>query len=370
VTEENKVIEPVGETPKIETPTVTSQEPPKVEPPKAEPPKVDTFIENLNKDFGTTYKSRDELKEVFGLPKKITEYETKIKESENLAKSIEDYKKKIEELEKLEDPAEVVKKYFSTPDAYVAEQLRIKYPNSNPSLLYEIATSNVDEMSDFDVLVKAKKLFVPKVAKGGYDVEGSVMRKYALEAGSKPEDWDINAKTDMAIDVAVERDRFSELKRQIKLPEFPSKEQRAKEEADALAKREQALTPLKEQFAKYDTFKHTGIENFIMDVPTEYKTKLPEIFDGFFGAGLEPDQENMQSAQELRDALFVLEYLPKLREIWIKEGDTIATKRFDELSHNIQPPNTTTATDQGTGEPKQPGLDQYSKDQSRRVASL
>jgi hypothetical protein len=74
----------------------------------------------------------------------------------------------------------------------------------------------------------------------------------------------------------------------------------------------------------------------------------------------------LESAIEVRDALFVQEYLPKLREIWIKEGETKATAKVDAELHNTQPPNTTTATDQNVAGKILPGIDQYSKDQKRQ----
>ena len=253
-----------------ETPQVEATETPaaQVETPPQPEVKVDPFIENLNKEFGTQYKNRDEVKNIFGLPKKVSEYETKLKESESLAKSVEDYKKKIEELEKEENPL----KYFSSPDTFIAEQLRIKYPKSNPVLLQEIATSNVDSMNDFDVLVKEKQLFVNNPPKES-SIVAIIKKKYGIDAETPPEEWDELAKAEMQIDAASARDKINTLKSAIELPKVMTREQRLAMESEAITKKEQVIAPLKESFSKFDKFSHEGFE---FDVPSEYQSKLPE----------------------------------------------------------------------------------------------
>lgn len=346
--------EPVVDT---ETPPTPQIE----EPPQAEPPKVDVFIENLNKEFGTQYKDRDEIKNIFGLPKKVTEYETKLKESEGLAKSIEDYKKKITELEESQDPL----KYFSSPDTYIAEQLRIKYPKSNPVLLQEIATTDVNKMGDLDVLIKDKQLFVPDAPKEGI-IRSVVLKKYGIDPTVPPEEWDEVSVGEMKLDAAAARDKINNLKGVIEMPVVLTKEQKQALEAEAIAKKEQAIAPLKETFSKFDKFSHKEIPGFEFDVPDEFRNKCPDIFQSMFiDAGLEPNEDGMGIANDLRDALFVHKYLPKLREIWTKEGETEATKRYDEVSHNTQPPNTATLTDQENVNTL-PGMSKYLQDQGRR----
>ena len=348
-TEENKVVTPVVETPPQGTPPTVE------EPPKVEIPKADEFFETLNKRFGTQYKTDDDLKNVFGLPKKVTEYET---ESTGLKKSIEDYKKKIEEYEEKQNPL----KFFSSPDAFIAEQLKIKYPKSNPVLLHEIATVDVDKMDDLDVLVKDRQLFVKDPPREGV-IRDIIKKHYGIDPTTDPKDWDELAVGEMKLDAAVAREKINTLKDGIVMPVVPSKEQRAQEEAEALAKKEQVIAPLKEKFKQYDKFSHKEIQGFEMDVPVDFKNKLPDIFQAsFVDAGLETNEDNIQAINELRDALFVHEYLPKMREIWIKEGETKNQAKIDAELHNTQPPNTATATDQHETKPAQPGMADLLKD--------
>ena len=309
------------------------------EPPQAEPPEVDVFFEEMNKRFGTQYKTDDEVKSVFGLPKKVTEYETKLKESEGLAKSIEDYKKKITELEESQDPL----KFFSSPDTYIAEQLRIKYPKSNPVLLQEIATTDVNKMGDLDVLIKDKQLFVPDAPKEGI-IRSVVLKKYGIDPTVPAEEWDEVSVGEMKLDAAAARDKINNLKGVIEMPVVLTKEQKQASADEAIAKKEQAIAPLKETFSKFDKFVYEGFE---FDVPDEYKSKLPDMFQSMFiDAGLEPNEENLQTALELRDALLLKQYFPKIKEVIAKEAETKLQAKIDAELHNTQPPNTATLTDQ------------------------
>jgi len=330
----NTGTKPVAGTPSEPTTTTPTT------PPPAEPPKVEEFIETLNKEFGTTYKTKEEVKDIFGLPKKVSEYETKLKESEGLAKSVEDYKKKIDELEGSFDPL----KYFANPENFVAEQLRIKYPKSNPALLQEIATTDVNAMGDFDVLVKEKQLFVPNAPKEG-SLRAVILKKYGIDATTPPEEWDEIAKAEMQLDAATAREKINNLKGVIEMPKVITKEQRELEAKTALAEREKTLTPLKENFLKFDKFSNDGFE---FDVPEEYKSKLPDMFQAMFiNAGMEATPENLQSMVELREALFLRQYFPKIKEVIAKEAETKLQAKIDAELHNTQPPNTATATDQG-----------------------
>lgn len=346
--------EPKVETPQVEQPIVQAQQ---GEPPKVEIPKTDEFIESLNKRYGTQYKTDDEIKPIFGLPKKVTEYESKSKEFE---KSVADYKKKIEELESSQDPL----KYFSSPDSYIAEQLKIKYPKSNPHVLHQIATTDLTKMDDLDVLIKDKQLFVPDAPKEGI-IRSVILKKYGIDPTSDPQDWDEIAVAEMKLDAASAREKIEGLKGVIEMPKVQTKEQRELAEREAMTQKEQAITPLKSKFSQFDKFSHKGIEGFGWDVPNDYKSKLPDMFESMFiKAGLEPTEENLNTALELRDALLVYQYLPEMREVWLKEGETRSQSKIDEKLHNTQPPNTTTATDHENVSTL-PGLSKFLSDNRR-----
>ena len=306
----------------------------------------DTFFEEMNKRFGTQFKAEDEVRSIFDLPKKVSEYESKLRESESLAKSVDDYKKKIDELEGSQDPSRI----FSSPEVYKAalleDQLRNKFPSGNHNLLREIAFRNLDDMNDLEVLMKDKALTAPKAIKEE-NLRAIVLKKYGVEPGAPPEEWGEMVKDEMLLDAATARLRLNELKQSVKLPEIPTREQRQQTEAQARAEREKTLEPMRTTFTQFDKFSHPGIPGFEADVTGEYKSKLDSIFKGYFGdSGIPPTKENLETAVEFRNAFFVYEHLPKLREIWLKEGRTEIQKKTDEELNNTEPPNTTTATDQ------------------------
>jgi hypothetical protein len=350
-------IVPQTETPPAQ-PQAQVEQPIVGEPPQAEPPKVDTFFEEFNKRYGTQYKSDDEVKPVFGLPKKVGEYEGKLKDFE---KSVSEYQKKITELEELQDPL----KYFSSPDAFKAEQLRIKYPKSNPDALQKIAMSDVDKMNDLDVLIKDRQLFVPDAPREEV-IRKVILKKYGIDPDTDPNEWDEISVAEMKLDAAAAKEKINGLKSVIEMPQVLTKEQKEQARIEAQSKREEAVTPLKDTFLKFDKFSHKEIEGFDFDVPEEYKKALPNMFQSMFmEAGLEPTQENLNTALELREALLVHQYLPKLREIWIKEGQALATKVVDKELHNDTPPNVKTATDDKNVRTL-PGLSKFVSDHVKR----
>lgn len=330
-----------GETHNEETATGQTEQAANTQTEQGSQAQPDTFFEEMNKRFGTQFKAEDEVRGVFDLPKKVSEYENKLRESESLAKSVEDYKKRIEELEGNHDPL----KYFASPESYIAEQLRIKYPKNNPLLLQEIATSNVDSMNDFDVLVKEKQLFVNNPPKE-QAIRAIILKKYGIDAETNPAEWDELAKAEMQLDAAAAREKINTLKNGIELPKVLTREQREQAEAQTRAERESQLAPMRETFTSFDKFSHPQIPGFEADVTGEYKSKLGDIFKGYFSdSGIPPTKENLDAAIEFRNAFFVYEHLPKLRDIWLKEGRTESQKKNDEESHNDTPPNTNTATD-------------------------
>jgi hypothetical protein len=233
-------------------------------------------------------------------------------------------------------------RWFSSPDSYIAEQLKIKYPKSNPDTLHKIATTDLTKMDDLDVLIKDKQLFVPDAPKEGI-IRSVVLKKYGIDPTTPPEEWDEISVAEMKLDAAAARDKINNLKSVIEMPKIVSKEERQKAEQDEIAKKEQAIAPLKETFSKFDKFQK---DDFGFDVPDEYKSKLPDMFQSMFiDAGLEPNEASLQSALELRDALLLYQYFPKIREIITKEAETKLQAKLDAELHNTQPPNTTTLTD-------------------------
>jgi len=78
----------------------------------------------------------------------------------------------------------------------------------------------------------------------------------------------------------------------------------------------------------------------------------------FIDSGLEVNEENLATAESLKRALFVEEYLPKMLEVHEKLIRTKMQEEIDAKLHNETPPNTATATDQESKGDK-PGLSSF-----------
>ena len=325
----------------VETTSTEVQPEQTPEPPKVETPQADEFIENFNKRYGTQYKADEEIKGIFETVKKVPEYEARLSDYENVKKSAEERQKEIERLESLNDPL----KFFSTPEAYIAEQLKIKYPDRDANVLQEIVTGNADQMDDFDLLAKAERLFNKRLPEGGRYVKDVLYKRYGIDPDSKPEEWDGATRTQIAMDANVWRTKIGDLRKEVDLPKVVSREEREKLQADSLAKKMQAISPVREQFTKFDKF---SLGDFEWQVPDDYKQKASEMFNGMFiDAGLDMNEQNLATAIRMRDSNFLYENFGKIREAIVKQAQTDLQAKIDADLHNDTPPNTATATDQG-----------------------
>lgn len=341
-------------------PPVTTDAPPA----PAQEPKPDEFIETFNKRYATQYKSDEELKALFSLPSKVSEYENRQKDYDSLKGSVDNYKKELEETK-----STYLSDLLSKPllrKAYVAEQLQAKYPDRDARMLGEIAMSDIDAMSDIEAIAKEKMISVK-----GLTLDEAKLAKLAdfgIDINTSPEEWDSVAKARVKIAGAEAKDRMKQLLQGIELPKTVTKEEREAVAAKAFEDRVKKLTPFKEVFNKFDTYKNGDFE-FVP--PDEFKSKLGEIFDGMFlNTGLDVTEENIATAELLKKALFIEEYFPKMLELHEKQVRTKVKEETDKLLHNDTPPNTATATDQATVQSDKPGLKDFFGTKEERVTKL
>ena len=90
----------------------------------------------------------------------------------------------------------------------------------------------------------------------------------------------------------------------------------------------------------------------------------------FIDGGLEVNEENIATAELIKKALFVEEYLPKMLELHEKQVRTKVKEETDKLLHNDQPPNTTTATDQAPQGTGNPSLEDFFRTKDETVRKL
>ena len=346
----SQVEEPTAQTQEVVT---EAQGTPQTEPAKVEEQKPEEFIELFNKKYSTQYKSDDDIKGLFTLPGKVTEYEGKLKDYDELKKSVDNYKKELEETR-----TNNMSEFLSKPrikQAYVAEQLIAKYPDRDPDVLSNLAMSDIDKMSDIDVLARERKM---RGVKASLDnIKAVIVKELGVDPEQKPEEWDSLVTTELEIKAADARERIKGLLKDIELPKIVTKEEREAAQAKALEERVKSVTPVKEVFKKFDTYKRGEFE-FV--VPDEFKSKLSDVFDGMFiNAGLDVNEENIATAESLKRGMFLDEYIDKILELHEKQGRTKVKEETDALLHNDTPPNTATATDQEPQKSDKPGLSDF-----------
>lgn len=301
------------------------------------------FFEEINKRFSTELKSEDDFKSLLEASKQVQSYKEKEQTWSAFETEKESLTNKITELESQLNPLS----YFSSPEAYKAEQLRKQMPSKDPLILQEIVMQDVNKMDSFEVLVKEKMLSTSGLKKE--NVEAALMKKYGIDSDTPREEWDDIAKTEIAIDAQAAREKFEELKSKVELPDVKTQEQ-IKAELDSLKENKiKEIAPYQDKFKSFDKFtRKIGDEQFEFDVPSDYKESLSDMFKGFFVEGNLPVNEtNLEIVVELRDALFLLRNFDKIHEVIKKSAVSETVEKTDELLHNRQPQNTATRSDDG-----------------------
>jgi len=315
----------------------------------------DEFFEKFNKRYNTDYKTDEEVKGLFALTGKVQEYEGKLKDFDSVKTSVEQYKKELEELKEndqsdlLNDP--LIRK------AYVAKQLIAKYPDRDADILGELAMSDIEKMNDIDVLARERKMRGSRSSLE--NIKAVIIKELGIDTEQPPSEWDDLVKTEIELKATDARERIKTLLKDIEVPKAVTKEEREEQKAKFLEEKIKAVAPIKEVFKKFDTYKNGDFE---FNPPDEFKDKLEDVFDGMFiKGGLEVNEENLATAELLKKALFVEEYLPKMLEVKEKEVLARAKAAEDATLHNDEIPNTATATDQTTEEedPNRPGLNKF-----------
>lgn len=327
---------------KVETP------PAKVEPTKeikTEPKPVD-WLGEFNKINKTEFKTPDEIGAVFQKAKKVDEYEPKISEYE---KQVKKYQQDLETAQSSLNPLQ----YFSSQDAFVAEQLRKQRPDLSPAILQDVVLQDNTRMSDLDVLVKNQMLITPGLIGGENGAREYILDKYGIDTTIPQEEWSITTKNKILIEANATRRTWNELKSGVKLPEVATPEAREAIRVQQVEQKKQQLTPLKETFSKFDKFTEEIEEGkvFEFNVPDEYKSQLGDIFDAYFvDSGLEPTKENLETIENLKKAMLISGNFKQIYKTIEGDVETRMKAERDKLLNNTTPLNTKSAAELETDE--------------------
>lgn len=351
-------------TPPTEVTPTESGTPPAEATPPAEP-KPDVFFDEFNKRYNTQYKGDEDLKGLINLTGKVSEYETKVKDYDTIKGDVEKYKKELDEVKTTYMSDLLAKPRLRS--AYVAEQLVAKYPDRDPEVLASVAMSDIEKMSDIEAIAKERMITVKGLTFD--EARLAKLADFGIDNETKPEEWDSVAKARVKIAGAEAKERIKQLLSGIELPKVVTKEERELNQAKVLKDKETAVQPIRTVFNKFDTYKNGDFE---FEVPEEFKSKLDSVFKGMFiDSGLEVNEQNIATAEMIKKSLFVEEYFSKMLEVHEKTVKAKLKEEQDKLLHNDTPPNTATATDNGTGQdPNKQGVSSFFQSQGSRATKL
>ncbi len=329
--------QPVAE-PAAATPPIAVQEPVAQGAPAGEQ-KPAFSINDFNSFFGTSIKEETELKDVLRRATEYGDIEKKYSELETTRKTLEE---KNKELEASLNPLS----YFSSPDAYVAEQIKKQLgDNVDPSVVTALLSHDKSKMADFDLLAYNYLYDNPDTIGGMEGAREVLADKYKIDPSESTEEWSRAAQNMIKADARAVKSRVTQMKEEIKLPQPLTKEAQEAARAEAVQKMHAAWAPYINDIAGFDKLivpGETGTTMLEMEVPKACRDTLPEYVKGVIEqTGLEPNPENLKEIIDYRNRTFVYEYLPKILEVHGNNIRSELEQKYHATLNNTVPPNTT-----------------------------
>lgn len=340
------IVEPVA-APEVEPAQVPAVEPapapapdpqpaptPAPDPQPAPTPQFD--INNFNSFFETPFKGESEIRDVISNASKYQDIQQRNVELEAAKKSLEE---KNKELQAGADPLS----YFSSEDAYIAEQIKKRLPEVDPGVMAKLLSQDRSNMADFDLLAYDWLRKYPNT-KGGLDGARKVVaKKYGVELDDPAEEWDDVAQNMMMADARDVGREIDRLKGEIPLPRALTPEEREAQRVEAVNKMRASWAPYTNDIAGFDKLTVPGDDGSVMlemEIPQAFRESLPEYINGIIEkTGLEPTPESLKEVIDYRNRTFVYEYLPKILEVYGSNIRSEIEKKYNIELNNQTPPN-------------------------------
>ena len=303
---------------------------------------TDEFIETFNKRYSTQFKADEEIKGLFELPTKVRDFEGKLKDYDSIKKSNDQYKVDLENTQISE-----ASKYLEDPimqRAWVVKELKAKYPTTDVGVLTNLAMTDLDKISDLDILASEVKMKLPN--RSIEAIKSVILDEIGADTSIDPKEWDEKVLTKLEIKAAQAKENIRTLLGGIQLPKVETKEQRDLRLTSEKSKRTELLAPYKAKYSSFDKFKMADLE---YTVPGEFKSKLGGVFDSFFEAGVEPTEANIEVANDIRDAIFFKAHEKEIYDVMKKDAESKIRAEYDKKFANTNPLNTTTAGERTEG---------------------
>lgn len=198
------------------------------QPATPEPAQTD-FWSSLNSKLNTDFKSEDDIKSLVESASKTKALEEQLKELETLKADIEFYRESANPL-----------KHFANEDEYRVQQFRKGNPDKNASVAYQVFTSDLDKLSDLDVLTKYE-LLNNDVEGGDAGAKELVAQQYSLDLESDPKDWSTLSRNQLKKAANLVRREMKDLKESYKLPEKVDLASKRQSDQQAVAQRKDLI---------------------------------------------------------------------------------------------------------------------------------
>jgi hypothetical protein len=308
-------------------------------------------INNFNKFFESPLKGEAEVREALKRANEFEGISKKYQESELSRKTLEE---KNKELSAAQDPL----KHFSSKDAYIAEQIRIKRPDLEPSVVAKLISGDTSKLADFDLLAHEALMQNPNIIGGLEGARELIAKRYDIDPEESPEKWErVSRNLMMEARIAAEQ-RVAQLKSQIPLPTSTTPEEAAAVRAEQVQKIKSSWAPYVNEMSGFDKLTVPGEAGSVileMEVPKAFRDSLPDYFNAVIEqTGIEATPENLKNVIVARNKDFVYEYLPKILEVYGSNLRSQIEKEYAEKFGNTLPPNNNIAPvpingDQGGG---------------------
>ncbi len=336
--------EPVAQTtpeqqPVIQQPPVVPSGEPVVQPRGDQAPKPSFNISDFNLFFGTSLKEENELKDVLRRATEYGDIEKKYTEAETTRKTLEE---KTKELEANLDPLQ----YFSSPDAYVAEQIRRQLGDKvDPSVVTRLLSHDKTKMADFDLLAHDYLMHNPDTIGGMEGAREVIADKYKVDPTEPTEEWSRLAQNMIMAEAREAEKRITHMKGEVKVPQPLTREALEAQRLEAVQKKQAAWAPYINEIAGFDKLivpGESGTPILEMEVPKAFRDTLPDYVKGVIEkTGLEPNPDNLREIIDYRNRMFVYEHLPRILEVHGNNIRSELEKAKHDLLNNTVPPNTT-----------------------------
>ena len=256
-------------------------------------------------------------------------------------------RKALEEKARTLEAGQDVMKYFSSPDAYIAEQIRMQRSDLDPGVVMRLLRNDKEKLADLDLLAYDMLVQSPRTIGGLEGARKTIAKKYEVDLDTPEGEWDMVSRNMMMMDARNAEQRIAQMKSDIKLPVVKSPEAVEAERTEAVQKIKSQWAPYVNDITSFDKLVVPGDDGATMlemEIPKAFRDTLPEYVNGVIEqTGLEPNPENLKEIVDYRNRTFIYDYLPKILEVYGNNIRSEIEKKYAALLNNTTPPNTTVA---------------------------